>query len=274
MAGQSGMKTSGITGRKGGGNVMKRGLLWSMILAILASPTWASRTLHPGVQVGFAWTNLNYDDPDPFGFWDAQWDNGFTVGAFVDIQIIGPLSVVPELQFVRYQNKVEVDTGPGTPRITGDFQIEQDYVSFPLLVKWKPVPLAAMDFFVAGGVELGFLTSAKVKMNLVTQPGNLTDNTKEDQRHAREFEHLVAYRSRCRYSCCGTHCRAPGPLPSRPDRHGRRRAVDHGLENTSRGVRDRVRLVNVGGAGARRDQKAVRASTGIAIALSAKQIPC
>jgi len=159
---------------------MKLTLLCAIILAAFITPTLAARTIHPGVQGGYTLTNLKYDDPNPLGFWDAQGDNGFSAGVFFDIELNAPLSLVPEIRFTRYRNHVTVDSGPGTPSAHGEFEIEQDYVSVPVLMKWKPVPARVAELFFTGGVELGFLVSASARVNTVEQPGDIITDEEQD----------------------------------------------------------------------------------------------
>jgi hypothetical protein len=113
-----------------------------------------------GVVGGFNHSSLSYDEE--MDIWDTSSRSTFSLGAFLDIPVNEQVSFVPAMRYVRYGNSVDLDTGEHLfVRVTGDFEITQNYLSVPALFKFRPVNSAPV--FVIFGPEIGVLIDASQK---------------------------------------------------------------------------------------------------------------
>jgi hypothetical protein len=136
------------------------------LLLLLFSNAMAWGKIRAGVEGGFNHSSLSYDTE--MDFWDTNSRSTFSLGAFVDIPVGEQVSFVPGMRYVRYGNSVDLDTGEHLfVRVTGDFEITQNYLAVPAL--FKVHPLKSEPVFVTFGPEVGILINA-------TRKGTQRDN--------------------------------------------------------------------------------------------------
>jgi hypothetical protein len=139
-----------------------------------------------GVEVGGSLVSLAYDQP-----WE-EWDPGrrlsyhASISAYYDVA--RPLTLESGIRFVRLGNDVEVDFPDiqGQPSGDGSFQIEQLYLTIPLLPHIHlPIP-RSKRLSIFAGPEVGYLLNARGVSTLdnpqpneqANQTSNITDNLK------------------------------------------------------------------------------------------------
>jgi hypothetical protein len=132
------------------------------LMVALPSAAAAAGTVRVGVEGGYNYSTLSYERV--FSFWDIEGRSMFSVGAFLDVPVTERLSFVPEMRYIRYGDDVDFDTGDEFVTLKGEYEITQSYLSFPALVKFRPMD--TVPLFVSLGPEIGFLLSAHQKGNL------------------------------------------------------------------------------------------------------------
>lgn len=125
-------------------------------------PAGAQQTrIHPGVEVGFAYTDLHYTKSDPSWTADAHFEPSAGINAellFLD----GVIRVVPSIRWFRATAKIDVNSGPDpVSQFIGEIDMTLDYLTLPVMVRYKPARNAGIFLF--AGPEFGYLMSAKQK---------------------------------------------------------------------------------------------------------------
>lgn len=122
-----------------------------------------------GAKAGVNFANLTGDDAG-----DAEMFFGFNAGMFVEIPLTDKLALQPEVLYSAQGSKSE-----GPLDIEGDIYdvkatMKINYINVPVMLKYK----VAEKFSLEGGPYVGFLTSAKMKVE-VAGFGSATEDIKE-----------------------------------------------------------------------------------------------
>ena len=143
-----------MSDNKGVNCMFQRLVLLLIVLFAICYPyheTRANSSHTIGVRVG---PNFGYTDYDnPMTSWDPGWDIGFLAGGFYEISISRYIMLVPELRFVRLQNKVDLISS-----VKGHFNIRHDYIAFPIALRFV---LFTDVLFIDIGPEVAILVSAE-----------------------------------------------------------------------------------------------------------------
>ncbi len=99
---------------------------------------------------------------------------GFHVGGFAEIKVSDKFSVQPELLFSTQGTKFEFSEDFGGEIISGEGKVNLSYVNIPVMAKFY----VADKFSLEAGPQIGFLTSAKYKLEAEGEEGE--EDAKED----------------------------------------------------------------------------------------------
>ena len=124
------------------------------VVSVSAAPSHAQLDLFAGLEGGYLKSTFDYGAPLPE--WDVGSNDGFTAGITVELRTPSRIGIVGGFRFVRYTNHVDFESD--IVSIKGYFEVTQDYVSWPLYLKY--LPFSDFGWFILGGGELGFLVSA------------------------------------------------------------------------------------------------------------------
>lgn len=135
-----------------------------------------------GVVIGYGYTLLDYDEEMTSWTTDGRFElsgGGFAEFIFKDEMF----RITPGVRGFRVGNHVDVNTGPDPmSQFIGEFETTLDYVSFPVLFKFKPARNSGLYLF--AGPELGVLVSTRLR-TVIREVRNQTNivvvqNTDED----------------------------------------------------------------------------------------------
>ena len=129
-----------------------------LMAGILVAASPAAGGPRWGVETGVNVSTLDYDEELPI--WINGWRPSFTAGGLVEFPFQERVSLVAGVRYLQQGNHVEFD-----PIVaTGEFQIIQSYVSFPLRLELRPLPSQKVFFSV--GPELGVLIGGRAPLTL------------------------------------------------------------------------------------------------------------
>ena len=141
---------------------------------VVGLPSTAQAGVRPGVEVGLNLSSLSYVDDSSFlfSFWDRRWRTSLSGGTSLQLPLRGRFNLVMGMRYVQQGNRVRYDTGPGAFRQVGEFRVVQNYLSFPVLVSWRPLP--SKRVFLSLGPEVAFLLSGRLIVE-ESIPGDRTE---------------------------------------------------------------------------------------------------
>jgi hypothetical protein len=141
-------------------------------VALISFNAMQAQEIKYGLKVGMNVANLNVDEA---GFPSTSSIVNIHIGGFAEIMLNKKLAFQPELLYSAQGAKFDYlfDDGAGTLYDTEN-TFKLSYINIPLMIKYYP----ESKFFFEAGPQVGFLTSAKLKVN-VTGFGSDTQNIDE-----------------------------------------------------------------------------------------------
>lgn len=125
---------------------MKKLVLTLTVIALAGASAFAQLSI--GLKAGVNFANQKYSVEGYSISPEAL--TGFHVGAYLNIAASENISIQPELLYNSVGAKINDD-------VDGDYNMNFNYISVPVLLKYSPVPI----FNVQVGPQFGFLMSAK-----------------------------------------------------------------------------------------------------------------
>lgn len=150
---------------------MKKNIL--AIVAVMVFGLANAQTAKFGIKGGM---NIANWDGDTEGI-DTKSKIGFNIGGFAEIKLSDKFAIQPELLYSAQGMKVDdfnLDD-PDLGFITANAKFNFSYINIPVMFKYY----AAEKFNIEVGPQIGFLTSAKLKVK-VDGYGSAEDNIKEN----------------------------------------------------------------------------------------------
>jgi hypothetical protein len=139
---------------------MKRNaFVLSLLLAIAGLHTQA-QGFHLGIKAG---ANLFKVDGQPF---DQEFQFGYAVGAFSEINFPGGWGIQPEVMFSQTNYRTGDHFGAIVPDGVDDIKGKLNYLTIPLLLSFRPIPLLSLQ----AGPQFGIL---------LNQDEHLVNNAKD-----------------------------------------------------------------------------------------------
>ncbi len=129
---------------------LKVGMVLTVLFTLLASPSFAQRTLSFGPEGGVTFANLSFDPDEGETF---KQKTGGAFGGFVNVGINDKLSFQPEFVYLM----------KGAKNDDFDFKVSVGLIQIPMLLHVKVPTSGMVTPFFNVGPGLGFRTSAKVE---------------------------------------------------------------------------------------------------------------
>lgn len=132
-----------------------------VFVALISFNALQAQEVKYGLKVGMNIANLNVDEA---GFPSTSSVINLNIGAFAEIKLNKKLAFQPELLYSAQGAKFDFlfDDGSGNFYDTEN-TFKLSYINIPLMFKYYP----ESKFFLEAGPQVGFLTSAKLKVNVV-----------------------------------------------------------------------------------------------------------
>ena len=138
---------------------MKKGFYLAVGLLVISISQVSAQGFHLGIKAG---TNISKLSGNAFnqGF---QW--GFMAGAFAEINVTSKWGIQPELLFSQSQTKTASSFNDVYTQGINSKNVTLNYMTIPVLLTWKPIPLISFQF----GPQFGILlnTSQSITTNAV-----------------------------------------------------------------------------------------------------------
>ncbi|WP_271767742.1 porin family protein [Aquimarina algiphila] len=139
---------------------MKKLMLFAVLASLSLVATAQEESIRFGAKAGVNFANISGDGTD-----GVDGRTGFHIGALVEIPISEKFAFQPELLYSSQGAKLDIGNLETTTKI--------NYINIPLMAKYY----VAQGFSLQAGPQIGFLTSAKAK---VEGPGVDEDNDIDD----------------------------------------------------------------------------------------------
>lgn len=129
---------------------MKKIIILSVIILIVASVQSYSQNLRLGPKLGVNFANTN-EDPN----YNSTNRNGLILGGVMDIRISDEFYIQPEAEYIMKGNQF-------TNGIGNTVKYKLDYIQFPVYFKFRfPISGSSLHPFILGGPSFGFNVSAE-----------------------------------------------------------------------------------------------------------------
>ena len=118
---------------------MKRNAFVLSLLLVIAGVHSQAQGFHLGIKAG---ANLFKVDGQPF---DQQFQFGYAVGAFSEINFTSSWGIQPELVFSQTNYRTGDHFGDVVPGGVNDVKGKLNYLTIPLLLSYRPIPLLSLQ---------------------------------------------------------------------------------------------------------------------------------
>ena len=126
---------------------MKRNALVFSLLLVIAGLHSQAQGFHLGIKAG---ANLFKVDGQPF---DQQFQFGYNVGAFSEINFTSKWGIQPEVMFNQTNYRTGDHFGAVVPDGVNDVKGKLNYLTIPLLLSYRPIKLLSLQ----AGPQFGIL---------------------------------------------------------------------------------------------------------------------
>lgn len=132
----------------------------------------AQENIRFGIKGGFNLYTLTGDDSD-----DAKSLAGFNLGAFAEFRITEKFSIQPEVQYSAQGAKAEGSFSAEGISVDAEGKFKLGYINVPVMAKFY----VTNDVTIEAGPYVGFLTSAKLKVEGTYSDGGSTIEVSDTQ---------------------------------------------------------------------------------------------
>jgi hypothetical protein len=140
--------------------MQQKSIALSLFLFVVTAMCVNAQGLHLGIKAG---TNIFKVDGQSF---NSQYQFGYNVGAFAEINFPGPFGIQPELNFSQTNYRTGEHFSDMFPSGTNDVKGKLRYLSIPILLSFKPVPFLSLQ----AGPQFGILLNGD--QHLVNNAGD------------------------------------------------------------------------------------------------------